>query len=1031
MKIRLRRMSRLLSVATLSVALFSCADEEIVGGGPRVQEGLPAQIVLKVASGDNRIETRAAQDAANEKRVTNLYVFVFDENGDVCEGSREYHNVPANGVVLTARSKNNAQIAGIANFSETGVNSTYQLSLDALKEVKTKAELEALMAKLDQQTLERSSQFIMSGYAVDGSGNDVFNIPGSESGGIASFECTLKLERLDAKVEFIVKTEVPADKNWDKFDFRPKGWRVVNVPAQSLVLPRETGDADGDGCTYFESPEMPFETIGRDGEYLLDSCAFVFYMPESRKTPARKISGETGVTDAAARYALREKRDKAESKPGEDVSNKPGQEYENGAFTYAPANAAYVEMSGTLSYEEQGGNTVNADVKFTVHLGYANQDPDDYDTRRNTHYIYTVTIRGVNDIEVEVTEKKESRPGYEGNVIVSEIKPHELDAHYDRVLITLNRAQVPRLTWGVQTPYDKAVYKGDFTDANPPGTSSGTGESSTGSGISDYRWIKFAINEDYGRGNNEYVKYPGDQNYKGLPGGGEKSGYDGHSGYPNARLLDVHQLLQRLRDDYDKGLTSGTVTITAFIDEYVYVRHPWDHDYSAGNNYQLKKWREYVGAEDRLLYIIDGDNAHYSPDGASSTMTAIQTFRQKSIRTVYNVDKSESELPTCWGLESSMEGDLVDVGDVSRGKSSGNGRLNTLQCLLGSNYQTVLQWTDVLDVWSTNPEDRYKLKINDALHAVLTRNRDLDGDNIVDPEEIRWYLAAKDQLVDFYIGESALDDASHLYPTNPDDRDGQTYWHYTTSTAYDGGQGGNNVAWGLYAEECVALGATSGMERPELGNKFTYRCVRNLGIGLDAPESEPVALIPRVTAAEADGTYVIDCSNLSPKARRQSIETGNQPQHNDLSPYNRPYAKFRVATRDQDFENAGRERTWSIPAFRWRNWRDWSEYQTMTITPSGYRIPNLRELLIMQTRLPDDAWKSYPGAGLTDNGGGKAMYLSFTSFSRRSTETGGDGTLPNKNGGFRFNAAEGSGSIGATGTGDLDNGYVRGVKDEQ
>ena len=34
------------------------------------------------------------------------------------------------------------KIAGIANFSETGVNSTYQLSLDALKEVKTKAELE-------------------------------------------------------------------------------------------------------------------------------------------------------------------------------------------------------------------------------------------------------------------------------------------------------------------------------------------------------------------------------------------------------------------------------------------------------------------------------------------------------------------------------------------------------------------------------------------------------------------------------------------------------------------------------------------------------------------------------------------------------------------------------------------------------------------------------------------------------------------------------------------------------------------------
>lgn len=93
MKIRLRRMSRLLSVAALSVALFSCADEEIVGGGPRVQEGLPAKIVLKVVSNENRIETRAAQPDENEMRVNNLYVFVFDEDGNVCkEGSGLYSN---------------------------------------------------------------------------------------------------------------------------------------------------------------------------------------------------------------------------------------------------------------------------------------------------------------------------------------------------------------------------------------------------------------------------------------------------------------------------------------------------------------------------------------------------------------------------------------------------------------------------------------------------------------------------------------------------------------------------------------------------------------------------------------------------------------------------------------------------------------------------------------------------------------------------------------------------------------------------
>lgn len=628
MKIRSGKMSRLLSVAVLSAAvlsvavlsaaLLSCADEEIAGGGPRVQEGLPARIVLKVASGDNRVETRAAQPDENEKRMTNLYVFVFDENGNVCEKSEVYHDFSAGSVVLETSSKNNAQIAGIANFSEEGVNSTYQLSLDMLKGVKTKADLEALMAKLDKQTLERSSQFIMSGWAVDKYGNDRLNIPGSETdkpGAVQSFDATLKLNRLDAKVEFVVKTDA-ADKTWKRFDFRPKGWRVVNVPAQSLVLPKETGDADGEGCSYFTSPEMPFETIGRDGEYLLDSCAFVFYMPESRKTPAKKISGETGVTDAAARYALREKRDKAEAKPGDDFSSKPGQEYENGAFTYAPANAAYVEMSGTLSYTEESGNTVNADVKFTVHLGYAGQDPDDYNTDRNTHYVYTVTIRGVNDISVEVTQKTESRPGCEGNVIESETKPHELDAHYDRVLITLDRSRAYQLTWGVQTLYDKAVYTGDFTDANPPGTSSGTGQSSTGSGINDYRWIMFAINEDYGQDDNKFVKYPGDQNYKGREKGGEASGYSGHSGHPEARLLDVHQLIQRLRDDYDnKGLRSGNVTVTVFIDEYVYVRHPWDTDYSANNNYLLAEWRKYVGPKTVCSTSSTGTTSNTAPTG--------------------------------------------------------------------------------------------------------------------------------------------------------------------------------------------------------------------------------------------------------------------------------------------------------------------------------------------------------------------------------------------------------------------------------
>lgn len=1018
-----RKIRHLLPAALLSVLLSSCTEELLFEEHPRVQEGLPAQVTLGFRSEKNRIVTRAAQDESYENHVNNLYVFIFNPDGEVhyqgfyTDNDITYDTNAGRSkgqVSFSTTSLNNVQIVCIANLSTESVNSNYEVTQEEMKKITSLDELEAYIMTLDEQTVERSTQFMMTGFAYDDNDSDqtntVINIPGTESG-TASLECTLRPERTDAKVEFVVKTEIPNEhrqgqEQWESLDFRPRSWRVMKVPAQSLLLPKETDDADGEGCTYFDTDEMPFEIEARDANYLLDSCAFVFYMPENRKTPAQTISGD-GLTDTQ-RYALREERNHT---TGGSFPDKPGQQFENGDFTYAPANATYVEMSGTLSYKV-GNSTVNADVTFTVHLGYADGNPNDYDTERNTYYTYHVTLRGVDDIVVEVSsdqEENERRPGYEGNVIFSQEGLHELDAHYDRVLITIDRSQVGDMTWGVQTPFDKAIYAGNFCETDTPEQN----------GIHDYRWVKFAINEDYGEETGQYyVKYPGDQNYKG--GEDKQSGYEGHSSYPNARLLDAHQLLQRLKQEYREGKTTGTVAVTAFIDEYVYVREPSDQNTNATP--LLSEWRRYVEAEDRLLYFINGANSQYSPDGASSVVEAIQTFKQKSIRTVYNVKKSESELPTAWGLESRMEGVRWAPGNVRLGTSSSNGRLNTIRCLLGEDYasnNSTLLWTDVLKT-----SEPYELnKYQDALHAVLMRNRDLNGDNIVQPNEIRWYLAAIDQLVDLYIGEYALDNASHLYPTNAADRENQTYWHYTSSSA-DG-----NDPWVLWAEECAALGNYDGSS-DKVGGKYAYRCIRNLGVGLDDPETEPTPLIPDVTAAESDGTYVIDCTNLSEKARRLSREVSKLPAHNDEQPSNRPYGKFRVAANDADYPTPKIDVN-ALNRWNWEDDHDWVWYQTASITPSGYRVPNLRELLIMGTRLPKDAWRTYTGKWgwpvTIYTHSSKAMYMTYTSFSRGSYGTG-NSSISGKNGGFRFNAEDGS--IGATGS-KADGGYVRGVRDEQ
>jgi hypothetical protein len=65
---------------------------------------------------------------------------------------------------------------------------------------------------------------------------------------------------------------------------------------------------------------------------------------------------------------------------------------------------------------------------------------------------------------VEVTagaqdDEREDRPGYEGDLIyIAEANLYNLDAHYERVLIHLDRSKAMKMTWGVRTPYNKAIY---------------------------------------------------------------------------------------------------------------------------------------------------------------------------------------------------------------------------------------------------------------------------------------------------------------------------------------------------------------------------------------------------------------------------------------------------------------------------------------------------------------------------------------------------------------------------------------------
>lgn len=983
----MRLMNKLMAVCLMTVPLLfvGCQDEELFDAGNRVVEGIPTQVTLGYASLESTIETRAAQEADYENRIENIYLFVFNSAGGRVDLNRNLFTSDADlypedddpslgtgTLQFVCPSLNGATIVAIANVTNGSTVTAYDVTPAELDAIETLDELKAKVMKMNASSIFRSALFMMTGYAVNEAGSTSIDIAGNESGEGKQL-CTLQLERTDAKVEVHVSSNTEL---WKDLSFRPQTWRVVEVPMQSLILPDEQGDADGDDCDYFTTVERPFETLESNATGTLDAGGgFVFYMPENRKTPLQEV--KTDGTPAE-QYALREKW------VTEDVSNpsKPEQNVQNISFAYAHPHSTYLEIVGHLTYTGEGNRVVDATTKYYVHLGYEGGNPNDYNTLRNKHYIYNIEVKGINNIEVEVTGG-DPRPGHEGDVIYSKNGIFYFDCHYDRRLITLNKADIAAdgLSWSVSTPYSDGVHKvGDVI----PET------------MRDYRWVKFAINSDYGVRSNRYVKYPGDQNYDDPfvdDGTDNQSSPYYKNSYPNARLLDINQLLTRLRNNINNENGNlfdgnGNVAITAFVDEYLYIKDPLTDD--ATEDPSL--WKKCVNKPDRLMHIISNDSRIYSADGNSSVVHSIYTFKQKSIRTIYNL---ESDKTTAWGLETVMEGDRFTAASSSWANDMDNGRSNTWTYLRENGGGSNLKWTDVL-----NTEEHYALNWSksNVFYATLMRNRDLNGDNIVQENEIRWYLAAINQLTDIYIGEYALDQESRLYPWDPQAGDfppnngNSVYWHYASST-YDSKQGGPFVVW---AEEGPSRGNYNA-SLEDNGSYYAYRCLRNLGISLDDIQATPTPLITYET--NSDGSCTFDLSRLDSKALRSNYVAGAgiYPVHNEKSQNNLPYVRFTVS------RNRYPSKT-----------NNWEYYQTTNpCEKDGYRVPNMRELLIYSSRL-------YSG-----NGGDSGFHLlSYTGFSLSSYRDG----LADYRGrlGYSYNTSDGS-----MGPSNDNYGYVRGVRDEQ
>lgn len=1022
--------------------LFSaCTDDSFISKGTiNIKEGVAVNLAFNYSTTQQKIQTRVVQNTETEYNVTSLYLFVFNSDGTIDSkgnatfsgGKYSETTGTAQGFVtdFEAHSGKGKKIYAIANADA----SAGDMSTSRLEEVQNEADLRDLQVTLNNKLNIDRLAFLMAGTIVDDAGNDVQAVDIDENGNIylsgssVELDKNLLLRRVDARVTFKIKVDITKDTEAQEgtianATFIPRSFEVHNLPSSSHIyaVPEQITTTY---ASMNENTSLPFDSEEKDDMW------FNFYMFENHQDVSS--DNEKYITsdkkqqinpNAENLYALREQKNTC------------------GSFIFAPENATYVIFKGDLSYQRTStkgvAQWVNAAVEYTVHLGETgepNTDADNpekvnnYTVNRNTFYTYNVTIQGLESIRVEVLEDKEVRPGYEGDVIVAGAQVKSIDSHYGRSLIKLTKKDIEGgLSWVIQTKYDQGVKV-----ANSPTNT-----------LKDYKWILFAINKEFGisRGTTingesvDLVKFPGYGAYDGgaktisdVPGDATSDEGNSHNwkgklqagtgDYSDAYykdfttyldndacLRDINQLINHLSkeaksdsDIFESENGEDVVYITAFIDEYIYTYNPTTEEYrfpgsvSSTDTERLKLWKDVVNGEDRLMHVCTGE-AKYSHDGNSSWSNSVVTFKQSPIYSIYNED--DPDLATAWGTES-----IIETGALPLSSSHGptgtlsntdnNGRLNTLNFFInGNTYVTNgTKWGDVLQRTNGNltSEDELKSDYKDIWHACMIRNRDLNGNNVIDPEEVRWFLASIDELTDLWIGEATMPSEAKLYGPNPNDLSAVagTYCLHVASSSYNrntNSSGGINTYTNpsvIWAEEGASKGASSESKGSNVTEEnYTYRCVRYLGISLDDIKETPEDYV--VATKQSNGNYILSMSKLGRLAKRTAYDQGMElPDHKEreANNNNKPYEKFEVIMSPTGAADTGRY--WADETNRWeeiitQGFESMLNYSGPSkLCPEGYRVPNQRELMLMYTSIPDWGGGNYWCATkFSFNGNGK------------------------------------------------------------
>ena len=437
--------------------------------------------------------------------------------------------------------------------------------------------------------------------------------------------------------------------------------------------------------------------------------------------------------------------------------------------------------------------------------------------------------------------------------------------------------------------------------------------------------------------------------------------------------------------------TVPVIRFTAFIDEYYYEEHPIEHTVDPD------LWRQFVNAQPREMHILS--DAQQSRDRKSDVILSSHSIIQQSIQTIYNI--YAADLHTLWGTEHEDEmrkltdgwpywpNDPLDGknGDESTGRSGDyytelgkwNGRLNSAyiwdfystKTATGQD-RTNRTWDTFLDYSVHNRIPELKAPsggdngYQGMAYSCLTRNRDNNGDGVVDRSEIRWYLAACNQLAGMWVGNESLSINARLYKPSTD----QWRAHIMSSSGKrvswsEEGGGATDYNWDFTANRYTW--STIG----EAAKGESVRCLRNIGTFTDNGEIKDISYAPYNYEIEhyftmedqggdaGEGPYVFHFDRLNPKSIRQLSES-ELPYADQFNLFNCVYLKFETQGRADDVVDFNIINT--VNTVSETNPDNYPTNETINpevtqlghnpYCPPGYRFPNHSEMLLMSLYLP-------------------------------------------------------------------------------